>query len=230
MKDFYARRPSLKVRGMQLLISLLRPIAVPIELMFHKDVGERYVGFGGFLAFGALLACCWVPHNGLMIFITCVYGIKALGHQEAGESRRQHGGLRQHTRRSGVPLWGLLRNKMTEDHAVFCEMWLLLVLGGIAAYFNQTAGPYLMIAGVVSCVIRQLRQTIEREVVLDRVDELLEQEELNRKIEEHLGPDWNGFHQDSALDPKVIELSAQVTRRALLAMAPRNGELLTSAD
>jgi hypothetical protein len=168
---------------------LARIFATSVEVLFHKQVGDRYLGLNAaaVLLLIPIYSVFWPGHDlrPLMGFLLVYLGAVAIARLDV--VKRKRNGMRIHSLYSGYPRYMNGRTKLTE---LQCKQYfepLITAIAGAGLYVQgeQPLGAYLMIAGAclfISVTMAQLQfeqrakamndQVIEQEFVADRFREM----------------------------------------------------------
>jgi hypothetical protein len=161
------------------MIWLLRPLTVPIEMIIHFNVGERYPGFSSLIALigmGTLAEFCPPNESFLLYVLMAAFIVRIIVHRIWCIFRRVRGGPIVHSRSPGRPLLQLLIPKLPEMVIQWIEPLVVLLGAAVMAAVNETVGDYLMASGAALLGITIVRATAGYNRVLDTLDALIEQE------------------------------------------------------
>jgi len=176
-----------------ILVSLVRPIATLTEIIFRKDMGERY--FNGWNIVVGLLAIIvfrspfWSNHRGIYQTITniiaVVWVIALLVYAYLNRQRiieRYGKSHRWHSYNYGIPRYEEL--PVVVEKALPIAVGLLLVLVcGITGM-----GGLLFFSGVISLFLRNYEARLFYERMLDQIDSQIEHDNLNKAVVEQFPP------------------------------------------
>ena len=216
------KKPSLHQRLCNLMMWAVRPFSLPVDLMLHNSIGERYVGYGWVRAVLVMVvfACC-ASNPDPMSWLIGLFFIGLVSHNFYLDKLRRDGGAPLHSNDPGVPLRGLWRNRFEESTLRETEAWLVGLAGGAIVMFNTALGVYLICAGMSVLTILGIRESLERHKLLDFRDAELEKladEEAVSRCRQELGLPTVVRVQPT--DPDTVELLPVDQESPTLELAP----------
>jgi len=171
------------------VLLVLRPLAIPVTLLLHRKVGERFLGFAGLLAvipFILVTDNFTAPDCGLLTIFMWIYVCRMTWHYLS--RGRNHGeGPVLHSRDPGEPLWGLLNKWFIPRGSAYIEAILVTVFGFVFAFVNDLMGGYLFLSGIAMFGVLHLSGRLVRDKVLDRVDAIVEERKQAEEIRVLIG-------------------------------------------
>src|SRR5271170_1103099 len=90
-----------------ILIWHLRLLTVPIEMLTHIDVGERYFGFSGLLAVLLMGAEAWWEGSSMLYLLMTIVVLRVISHRAWCMWSRMAGYTPINSRSEGRPLLGV---------------------------------------------------------------------------------------------------------------------------
>ena len=161
------------------LIWLIRPLTIPVEMLMHVDVGERYFGFSGLLALILLVACAaWCPteESSLLNLLATVVLARVVVHRILCVRRRWRGEPMVNSRSEGRPLLALYIKRFPEHTIKAVEPVLVMLTAAVIAAINETLGGYLLCSGLGLLAITVVRGNLAYNKRLDSLDAQIEQQ------------------------------------------------------
>ena len=155
----------------------LNAFAYLTEAMIHKNMGLRYIDGSIAFALGILVLypIFWPEHDQQTYLVFA--GLFVLSHigQRFSASRRRITGDRFHSFYSGEPLLAGLFPRLSERAVKrHVEPLFVILLGGIALYFDRPLGTLLMVSAGAMIATNEQQMQRERERVYAMHDALLE--------------------------------------------------------
>jgi hypothetical protein len=171
-----------------LVIWLLRPLAIPTEMILHVGVGERYLGFiNGALALLVMFTwgAVWRGDDaGLLVLWIFAFIGRVFIFMIACNNRKEYGGPRRHTYSPGRPLFGWRPGNKKPEALRGREGMLVLGLAFLCQFVDPTFAGYLFCSGGAMLVILGLERSIIRHRMLDRLDAEIERENETMALSE----------------------------------------------
>jgi len=148
----------------------LRLLTVPIEMLTHLDVGERYFGFSGLLAVLTMVAAAAYEGSSLLYFLATVVVLRVVAHRAWCIYRRTAGDPVVNSRSAGRPLLALLMPQIPAIVLRWVEPLLLMVVALVFGAMSDAVGSYLMWSAGALLGINIVRGTLAYNETLDRMD------------------------------------------------------------
>jgi len=140
------------------LIWHLRLLSVPIEMLSHIDVGERYFGFSGLLAVLLIGADAWWEGSSMLYLLMTMVVLRVVSHPPVN------------SRSAGRPLLGVFVPKIPEIAMRWIEPVLVMIVALVLCAINSTLGGYLMWSGFALLGVTIARASLSYNEMLDRLD------------------------------------------------------------
>jgi hypothetical protein len=172
------------------LMFLARIISLPLELMLHVDVGERYLGLSGGFAFLLMIFFpALFPHSNptpLLLLLIIFLG-RCFIHHVASIRTWWSGRLTKHTRRPGTPLALWLFPTLPEAAVRWLEPVCVVLIGAVISLLSRPLGAFLFLsgAGMLACLALSYIMMMNR--VRDMHDRMLEQQATGDRLRELQG-------------------------------------------
>jgi hypothetical protein len=171
-------------------IFMAKIFSLPVELLLHGDVGERYIGFcGGFSFLLLLFFPVFFPHSsaGPVYALLAAFVIRCLIHRGVSLWRWWRGTRVGHSRRPGTPHLQRLLPHWQEGRVRRLEPGIVLLLGLALFWLTKPLGVYLIFAGIGLIVCLALSQILLLNRARDMNDAALEQQYSAERFRELQG-------------------------------------------
>jgi hypothetical protein len=171
------------------VLLLARPFAVPVTLLLHSGVGERFLGFSGIIAIAPffLLPMCFETSGSLLFtLLTWAYILRAAAHYYHVRSSDPTRAVRL-SRDPGDPLWGTLEQSLSRRASAYAESGGVILVGFLAQWLSPLLGTYLLLSGIAMLLSVELNGRLVRDKLLDKLDAILEAQTQVDEIREAIG-------------------------------------------
>jgi len=152
------------------LIWHLRLLSVPIEMLSHIDVGERYFGFSGLLAVLLIGADAWWEGSSMLYLLMTMVVLRVISHRVWCFWSRTAGYPPVNSRSAGRPLLGVFVPQIPEIAMRWIEPVLVMIIALVLSAINSTMGGYLMWSGFALLGVTIARASLSYNEMLDRLD------------------------------------------------------------
>jgi hypothetical protein len=152
------------------LIWHLRLLTVPVEMLTHLDVGERYFGFSGLLAVLTMVAAAAYEGSALLYLLATVVVLRVVAHRAWCIYRRTVGDPVVNSRSAGRPLLGVVVPQIPTVVLRWVEPLVLMVVALVLGAMSDAVGSYLMWSGFAMLGITTVRGSLTYNEMLDRLD------------------------------------------------------------
>ena len=153
-----------------ILIWHLRLLSVPVEMLLHKDVGERYLGFSGLASMILLVVYAANQDSSLLNSLVILIIGRSIVHRVWCMHRRRAGAPMPNTRSPGRPLLTLLPIRFAEPTMKWIEPILVMVVAPFIAISSDPAGVFLLWSGAALLCITLVRANLSYNQMLDALD------------------------------------------------------------
>jgi len=148
----------------------LRLLTVPIEMLTHVGVGERYFGFSGLLAVLLMGADAWWTGSSALYLLMMVVVLRVVAHRVWCFRCRMAGDPLVNTRLPGDPILGIFLPRIPEVAMRWIEPVLVMIVALVLGVISSPVGSYLMWSGFALLGITIVRASLSYNEVLDRLD------------------------------------------------------------
>ncbi|HEX4488856.1 MAG TPA: hypothetical protein VH088_21450 [Terriglobales bacterium] len=178
-----------------LLIWISRLLSIPLEMLLHVNVGDRYFGFSGFLSLVVMIV--WVAStndSGLLALLMVAYIIRIIIYQFKRGGERDRSSPLRHSRYAGRPLIGFWFNNVEEEKLKTSEAVLTMLLGGAISLVNHPLGNFLLCSGSAMLAAAGVAAAITRDKLLDKLDAEFERQAETAALQKYIsGQPERGF-------------------------------------
>jgi hypothetical protein len=204
----------------KLVIGLLRIFSVPLEMLSHSWVGERYMGLAGWL--GIIGICEWGalwPHSNYVTFnwLLGAYAVRIAIYKFSSD---RDGTPAAHSRYPGHPFFGWFQDRFDPEMLRGSELLALFGLGALIRLADEAVGNYLLAATSAMLVVSTLQESIARDRVLDKLDAQLEEEADNTALRAHLGNGCLGSDGKIQFEVRAAPRLMRTTSREISSAEP----------
>jgi hypothetical protein len=152
------------------LIWHLRLLSVPLEMLLHLDVGERYLGFSGLLATTLLGVYAANQESSLLNSLVMLIIGRIFFHRLYCIRRRWAGDPPIDSRSPGRSLLTLLPVQFARPAMKWIEPVLVMVTAAITGPFSDPTGEFLLWSGAALLCITLVRANLSYHQMLDALD------------------------------------------------------------
>ncbi len=169
----------------------IRTCATSVEVLFHKRVGDRYLGVqaAAVLLLIPIYSLFWPGYDlrPLMWFLVVYLGAVVIA--RLGVVTRKRGGVRIHSFSSGVPRFMNGGSKLSEVQWKKCVEPFVSVFFGAGLYVQgeHPLGAYLMISGACLYISVAMAELQFRHRAMAMNDQVIEQEYIAERFREMRG-------------------------------------------
>jgi hypothetical protein len=153
-----------------ILIWHLRLLSVPVEMLTHVDVGERYFGFSGLLAVLLMAADAWWEGSSMLYLLMTMVVLRVISHRVWCFWSRTAGYTPVNSRSAGRPLLGVFVPQIPEIAMRWIEPVLVMIIALVVCAISSTLGGYLMWSGFALLGVTIARASLSYNEMLDRLD------------------------------------------------------------
>jgi hypothetical protein len=148
----------------------LRLLSVPVEMLLHINVGERYLGFSGLLAMILMGSYAAYEDSSLLNSLMILIIGRVIVHRIWCIRRRRLGDPPEDTRSAGRTFLTLLPVQIPEAAMKWIEPVVVMVGALVVEVISTPAGDYLMWAGAALLGITFVRANLNYNRLLDTLD------------------------------------------------------------
>ena len=152
----------------------LRLLSVPIEMITHFGVGERYFGFTGLLAVLLMWADAWWEGSSALYMLMTVVVLRVVAHRIWCVRCRMVGYPLVNSRVPGDPILGIVLPRIPAAAMRWIEPVLVMVVALVLGLISSPLGGYLMWSGFGLLCITIVRASISYNQMLDQLDAQVE--------------------------------------------------------
>lgn len=192
------------------------------------------MSYAGAIGFFVMLPCALGGHSGPMLLLMGLYLLRVTIFEHTAQSRRRHGGPRQHSRYPGHPLWGLFNKTADDKHLKkvrYAQVAVIVALGCLMWFVDHTVCIYLIASALASATVAETRETIERDKMLDHLDEEIEDEEFEKKLAAFRRSfQFSDGQATITIKPEFLYSNTPEDRRTVLALLAESPNIARSQE
>lgn len=175
--------------GVNVAAWLSHLLSVPLNVLLHFGLGERYIGIPGLVIIPCMLvytmafqSATWAP----MLLLVLAYIVMCVVWRGYAVFRRHFLKRPVHSRYAGRPLLHLLAPRLSQTFINYIEAGIAITLGLAFTKVNAPLGGFLFLAGLGQTMSLNIEKMVRHAKELDRIDAMLEQRDLAERSRDML--------------------------------------------